>query len=152
MPALDASSDVLGFAMPPCSHIPNLNAIAKVRTLPADFSGWISHNQNMARRGIPKGPVEWYLREWMAACGVKKQSEMMERTGWSKATMSQLFNGVQDYSPRFIREAAAALNIERYELLMPPEEAMALRNLRREALRVVESGRPLQPTGTDGRG
>jgi len=96
----------------------------------------------MARRGIPK-QINWYLREWMAARGVKKQTEMMELTGWSKATMSQLYNGKQDYSPKIIKEAADALKVSHYELLMHPDEAMALRRLRQDALRVVETTRPL---------
>lgn len=100
----------------------------------------------MARRGIPKGPPSWYLREWMAARGIKKQSHMMKLTGWSKATMSQLYTGKQDYSPKIIKEAASALGAEEYELLMPPERAMAIRQLRKDALRVVETSRDLPPS------
>jgi transcriptional regulator with XRE-family HTH domain len=101
-----------------------------------------THNRNMARRGIPK-QINWYLREWMAARGIKKQTDMMELTGWSKATMSQLYNGMQDYSPKIIAEAADALKVSHYELLMHPEEANALRRLRQDALRVVENTRRL---------
>jgi len=68
---------------------------------------------------------------------------MMELTGWSKATMSQLYNGVQDYSPKIIADAARALNVAHYELLMHPEEANALKRLRQDALRVIETARPL---------
>jgi transcriptional regulator with XRE-family HTH domain len=79
----------------------------------------------------------------MTARGIEKQAEMMSLTGWSKATMSQLYNGVQDYSPKIIREASEALKVAPYELLMHPEEANAIRRLRQEALRVVEASRPL---------
>lgn len=107
----------------------------------------------MARRGIPTGPITWYLREWMAAKGVTKQSEMMELTGWNKASMSLLYNHKQDYSPKILREAAEALQIEPYELLMHPDQAMALRRLRQDALRVVESTRDMDErhdrTGTN---
>ena len=124
MPAAPASSDVRGFVMPVCSHIPNFHATSKVRTNLADLSAEISHNQNMARRGRPKGPVNWFLVEWMDACGISgrgAQSRMQELTGWSKATMSQLYNGEQDYSPKIVNEAAQALNAKPYEMLMPPK-------------------------------
>ncbi len=98
----------------------------------------------MARRGIPKGPVRWYLREWMEACGLEgrgSQARMMELTGWSKATMSQLFNGTQDYSPKIIAEAALALKIEDWELLMPPDRAMGFRQLQESAETISEVSR-----------
>ena len=96
----------------------------------------------MTRRGIPKGPSTWYLREWMAARNL---------AGWSKATMSALYNHKQDFSPKILKEAAAALGVEPFELLLPPEQANALRALRQHALRVVETGSPLdERTGTHG--
>lgn len=103
----------------------------------------------MARRGIPKGYVRWYLREWMAAKEVSKQSEMCELTGWSKATMSQLYNDTQDFSPKILAEAAEALHIEPYELLMPPGRAMNLRKLERVAFQVVETARPESRAGAE---
>lgn len=106
---------------------------------------YISHNANMARRGKPKGLVPWYLPEWMEAAGLKErgaQERMRELTGWSKATMSQLYNGHQDFSPKVLAEAALALNCSPYELLMHPDTAMAIRRLRQDALRIVEDSRP----------
>jgi hypothetical protein len=90
----------------------------------------ICNNACMARRGIPKGPVNWYLPEWMAACGLEgrgAQTKMRELTGWSKATMHQLFHGEQDYSPAVVNAAAFALKAEPYELLMPPDKAFMIR-------------------------
>lgn len=86
----------------------------------------------MARRGVPT-TINWYLREWMDMLSVN-QAEMCRRTGWSKATASQLYNNKQDYSPKIVREAAQALNVEGFELLMKPERAMALRRQREAAL------------------
>lgn len=66
----------------------------------------------------------------MDACGLNGRgalTKMCELTGWSKATMSQLYNGKQDYSPAVVNAAAAALKAEPYELLMPPERAFAIR-------------------------
>lgn len=62
---------------------------------------------------------------------------MCELTGWNKATCSQLYNNVQDYSPKIVNEAAKALNVEPWELLMTPERAMALRRIRASAEEIV---------------
>lgn len=100
------------------------------RTSRADIVRHICDNSHMARRGIPKGPVNWYLPEWMAACGLQgrgAQTKMRELTGWSKATMHQLYHGDQDYSPAVVNAAAFALKAEPYELLMPPEKAFMIR-------------------------
>lgn len=98
----------------------------------------------MARRGVPS-QINWYLREWMDQSVPKvTQAEMIRRTGWSKASMSQIYNNLQDYSPKLVNEAAQALNVAPYELLMKPEAAMALRRLRADALRVVEDSKELE--------
>ncbi len=110
----------------------------------------------MARRGIPKR-VNWYLVEWMASHGMAgrgAQARMMELTGWTKATMSQLYNGEQDYSPKIVNEAAAALNVRPWELLMHPEEAMAIRQLVVQAKRISAIGDEIEAipdrTGAEG--
>lgn len=111
-----------------------------VRTCRDDFRREISHNWNMAaRRGKPTG-INWYLKEWVDftwPIGRGAQAAMMKATGWSRATMSQLYNNEQDYSPRRVNEAAIALNAEPWELLMPPERAMALRRIRASAEEIV---------------
>lgn len=86
--------------------------------------------------------MKWFLREWMAATGFGErggQSRLRELTGWSKATMSQLYKGEQDYNPTLLEEAAAALSAEPFELLIPPERAMALRQLRESAAVIVKT-------------
>ena len=95
----------------------------------------------MARRGIPKGPVLWFLPEWMRAANIETQADMMEKTGWSKAKMSQLYNAKQDFNSEILAEAATALNARPYELLMPPEDAMAIRQMRRTALQIAADRR-----------
>lgn len=131
----------------------NIDASPKVRAYPADIGLGFSHYANMARRGIPKTALNWYLREWMAARGLEgrgAQARMMELTGWSRATMSQLFNGTQDYSPKILNEAAAALKVDAYELLMHPTRAMALRRLQSSARAIVSLAPETEATGTDG--
>ena len=146
MPALSASSDVLGgVCIPICSHITNLDASAFVRTGRNDFPLRFSHNRNMARRGVPT-QINWFLREWMDLLGVK-QADMCRRTEWSKATMSQLYNNKQDYSPKLVNEAASALHIEPFELLMKPERAMALRRQREAALVLAHDAEAIPENG-----
>lgn len=90
----------------------------------------------------------------MAAVGLTKQSDMMKLTGWSKAKMSQLYNGQQDFNSEVLMEAAAALNCEPAELLMEPERAFAVRRLRETAAVIVaDAPKPIaadRRTGTDG--
>lgn len=157
IPALSANSMVPGVrSMRSCSHITNFLSSGFVRTSPADLRPQRSYNANMARRGIPKGEINWFFPEWMAYFGVSKQVDIMEKTGWSKATTSQIMSGKQDYSPKVVNEAAKAFHLAPYELLMRPEEAMALRQLRSDALRVVETSEAMarpaanDRTGTDG--
>jgi transcriptional regulator with XRE-family HTH domain len=88
----------------------------------------------------PKQNVAWHLAEWMAALRAS-QADMMERAGWSKATASLLYNCRQDLSSKLIFEAALALNIEPFELFMLPEQAMALRRLRDDAIRIAADKR-----------
>jgi len=89
--------------------------------------------------------VRWFLREWMETAGLGgrgAQTRMMELTGWSKATMSQLYNGTQGYSPDIIETASVALNVEPHELLMHPERAMAMRQFRESAATIVGTTPP----------
>ena len=87
------------------------------------------------------GP-SWYLREWMDSLNVR-QRDMIEKAGWSRATASQLYNGTQDYSPKLVAEAAEVMHLEPFELLMLPEEAMALRNMRSSAVKIADLARPV---------
>lgn len=89
------------------------------------------------RKGIPKHGTSWYIKEWMDYYKVK-QVRMMEKTGWSKSSTSQIYNGIQDFNPKIVKEAASALNVETYELLMQPERAVALRRLQASAQQIVQ--------------
>ena len=69
------------------------------------------------------------------------QAYMMKEAGWSKTTASLLYNCQQDFNPKLIAQAARALKIRPFELLMHPEEAMALRRLRESALSIAAEHR-----------
>lgn len=85
------------------------------------------------------------------------QSDIVDKTEISKGVVSLLVNDRQDYSPVLVRDLAAVLNIATYELFMHPDDAMSLRQLRKDALKVVETTERLEHltaandrTGTDG--
>ncbi|MEL6707638.1 MAG: hypothetical protein AAFP79_05100 [Pseudomonadota bacterium] len=87
-----------------------------------------------------KDNADWFLNEWMAEKGVK-QPGMALRAGWSNRKVSFLCSGRQPYKRFDINQAASALGIEPYELLLPPAEAMALRQLRQSAVQIAAATR-----------
>lgn len=87
-------------------------------------------------RAMKKPRHDWYLKEWLKACG-KKQADMARELEWNKAKVSLTANGVQPYDRDDVNEASAYLNIQPYELLMHPEDAMALRRLKRDAAQIA---------------
>lgn len=66
-----------------------------------------------------------------------RQSDIMKATGYSRATMSDLSTGKQRYNRDVINEVAAAMHIRPHELLMHPDDAMALRRVRESAARIA---------------
>jgi plasmid maintenance system antidote protein VapI len=85
---------------------------------------------------------DWYLRQWLHHLG-KKQADVVNDLDWNKARVSLMVRGEQQYTRDAVNELADYLHIRPYELLMHPDDAMALRKLRREALTVVETSRSL---------
>lgn len=83
---------------------------------------------------------DWYLRAWLETQKMR-QIDLVERTGWGKSKVSELVNGVWHYNREIINTVAKALRIEPFELLMHPDEAMAIRRLRDNALRIAAERR-----------
>lgn len=79
---------------------------------------------------------DWYLQEWLAYFK-KKQAALMNELGWSKAKGNDTWHGRQRYNRDMVNEVAAWLNIAPYELLLPPKEAIALRDLRQNAMTIA---------------
>lgn len=79
-----------------------------------------------------------------------KQAHLARQCDWEPSTMHGIYHGRTDYYREIVNLIAKKLNIQPYELLMHPDEAMALRALRKDAMRVVETSKPLDRTGTDG--
>jgi transcriptional regulator with XRE-family HTH domain len=92
---------------------------------------------------------DWYLPQWLSSLHLK-QADLERLTGWDKRKASFLVNGKQSYKREIVNEAAAALRIEPFELLMHPADAFALRRLRETALRIAADNRvPFTPAPED---
>jgi hypothetical protein len=83
---------------------------------------------------------DWYLAEWLETLRIK-QADLARLTDWDKRKTSFLVSGKQPYKRDDINEAAFALNVQPFELLMPPEQAMALRRLRDSAITIAAESR-----------
>jgi transcriptional regulator with XRE-family HTH domain len=81
--------------------------------------------------------LDWYLKEWLEATGTT-QAELVRRTDYPKAKVSDLVTGKQRYNRDILNDVASALNVHPYELLMHPSEAMAQRRIRRLAEQMVQ--------------
>lgn len=81
------------------------------------------------------GP-DWYLPHWITATATT-QADLVRRTDYPKSKMSMLVNGKRKYHRDDINELSRALNIEPFELLMHPEDAMRMRRLRDTALSIA---------------
>jgi transcriptional regulator with XRE-family HTH domain len=78
----------------------------------------------------------WHLAEWARLRG-KRQADAQRDLGWSKATASELWNGNQRYTQDLVDQVAGWLKIQPFELLMPPSEAEALRQVREAAYAIA---------------
>lgn len=84
---------------------------------------------------------DWYLREWFASLG-KIQRDLVTQLDYPPATANALWHGVQRYRRDHIQQISQFLNIRPYELLMHPDEAMALRRLKSAIAEVQRSDTP----------
>lgn len=87
---------------------------------------------------------DWYLREWLDALQAS-QADLERLTGWDKRKTSHLVTCKQPYKRDTVNEAADALHIQPFELLMPPDEAFALRRFRESAVQLAASSQPEEP-------
>lgn len=80
--------------------------------------------------------LDWYLKEWLKTLRVS-QAELGRKTDYPKAKVSDLVTGKQRYNRDILNDVASALNVEPFELLMHPEDAMGQRQMRRLAEQMV---------------
>lgn len=95
------------------------------------------------------------MKEWFATLGLK-QRDLITKLDYQPAAAHRLWHSLQPYRRDHVDEISALLNIQPYELLMPPEEAMALRRLK-SAIAEVAKAEPVAAdadqaarTGTSG--
>lgn len=81
--------------------------------------------------------LDWYLKEWLAATHTS-QADLVRRTDYPKAKISDLANGKQRYNRDILNDIAHALNIHPFELLMHPSDAMAQRRMKKLAEQMVQ--------------
>ena len=87
-------------------------------------------------RGMASPRHDWYLREWFKTLG-KRQADVARDLDWNKARVSLMLRGEQQYTRDAVNELSAYLSLHPYELLMHPDEAMRLRRLREDAIRIA---------------
>jgi len=83
---------------------------------------------------------DWYLTEWLKTLQ-KKQADLVRDLDYNKSTVSLLCSGKQEYGRDDVNAISLYLHLAPYELLMHPEDAMAIRRLRDDAAKVVETTR-----------
>jgi transcriptional regulator with XRE-family HTH domain len=111
-----------------CSAFLNLKSIGDVQVLRNARYRRVSYNLIV---------LDWFLGDWLKTLQVS-QAELVRRTDYPKAKVSDLVTGKQRYNRDVLNDVAAALNISPFELLMHPADAMAQRQMRRLAERMVQ--------------
>ena len=81
--------------------------------------------------------LDWYLKEWLKATNTT-QAELVRRTDYPKAKVSDLVKGKQRYNRDILNDVANALNVYPFELLMHPADAMAQRRMQKLAEQMVQ--------------
>lgn len=87
---------------------------------------------------------DWYVSEWLAYFG-KKQADIVNDLDWNKARISLMASGKQPYNREAINDIAAYLHLEPFEMLLPPERAMAIRQMRASAEQIVTLAHENEP-------
>lgn len=113
--------------MTPCSDFLNHKSIGPVQ---------IIRNAKYRRASYNLIVLDWYLTDWLKSLQVS-QAELGRRTDYPKAKVSDLVTGKQRYNRDILNDIASALHIKPHELLMHPEDAMALRRMRAAASEIV---------------
>lgn len=84
-----------------------------------------SQNENMTADADP----DWFLQAWAEKLG-KKQADLVTELGWHKNQAHRIWHGRQPYRRDIVNQVARWLAIQPFELLMPPEDAEAMRLMR----------------------
>ena len=91
---------------------------------------------------------DWYLKEWLRTLG-KRQADLARDLDMNKAKVSLTASGKQPYDRDDVNLIADYLNLRPYELLMHPDEAMTLRRLRTDMIRLAHEAGGIEDSGED---
>lgn len=91
--------------------------------------GWYPSHMSTPRH-------DWYLKQWLRHFG-KKQADVVRDLDWNKARVSLTVSGKQQYTRDDVNELATYLNLRPFELLMHPDDAMLLRRLKADMIRLA---------------
>lgn len=80
---------------------------------------------------------DWYFNEWLAYFD-KSQADVSGDLEWNKSKVSLFASGKQRFHRDDINDLAAYLHLEPFELLLPPDRAMAFRAFRASAEQVIK--------------
>lgn len=99
------------------------------------------YHANMPRKSASSGKMrpeqpDWFLPEWMATLHVS-QAKLAKACDWTPSTMHGIYHGRTSYYREIVNLIAVKLNIEPFELLMPPERAMAIRRMQEAAVTIA---------------
>lgn len=86
--------------------------------------------------------TDWFLKEWMAYLKIR-QVDFVHKLDWSKGKANEIAHGKTKYNRELVNELANMMNLYPYELLMHPDDAMALRRLRLDLSRIANADVPL---------
>jgi hypothetical protein len=79
---------------------------------------------------------DWFLRDWAKMLG-KRQVDFVRDLGWNKSKANLVWHNAQAYNRETINEVSQYLQIAPYELLLHPDDAMAIRQLRISARQIA---------------
>lgn len=100
-----------------------------------------AYDANMPRKsarsdGLRPEQADWYLPEWMRTLKIS-QAKLAKECDWTPSTMHGIYHGRTSYYRDIVNLIARKLHIQPYELLMPPERAMAFRQFQASAQEVA---------------
>lgn len=116
------------------SHHLNFESSPTVQIAGDDANGSEFTYCGMAQKSEP----DWYLQEWAAERG-KIQADLARDLNWQKNAAHRIWHGKQPYRRDLLNQVAKWLNVEPFEMLMPPQEALSLRQLRESARAIVQA-------------
>jgi hypothetical protein len=91
-----------------------------------------------------KPRYDWYFKDWARTLDIRfPHAWLQKEVGYSDGKASNVLTGKKRYDRDIINEVAEAMKVHPFELLMHPDDAMALRRMRAAAETIAQA--PQQP-------